>query len=223
MSGDGDDYLLLTRKDRELVAVPPGVVTVIGPVRAAVGTVVRSTLSETTVNGALAPTKVTRVVPVKPVPAIVTTVPTGPLVGEKEEIAGATVAVVTAKLVVVVAVPPGVVTAIGPVAAPAGTVAVSVVSDPTVNGALVPPTVTAVAPVNPVPVTVTVVPTGPLVGLNDAMTGAAGDDDAPGVTAKSHVRHEVDDVVPPARLYWLPSHTFPTPPPPAAGSGLAPE
>ena len=161
--------------------------------------------------------------PVKPVPASVTTVPTEPLVGEKEEIVGATVTVVTTKLVVVVAVPPGVVTAIGPVAAPVGTVAVSDVSDTTVNGALVPAKVTLVAPVKPVPLIVTVVPTGPLVGLNDAMVGAAGDVVEPGVTAKSHVRHDVDDVVPPARLYWLPSHTLPTLPPPAAGSGLAPE
>lgn len=214
---------MLTRKDRELVAVPPGVVTVIDPVRAAAGTVVVSTPSETTVNGALAPPKVTRVVPVKPVPVIVTSVPTEPLVGEKEEIAGVTVTVVTAKLVVVVAVPPGVVTAIGPVAAPVGTVAVSDVSDATVNGALVPAKVTLVAPVSPVPLIVTVVPTGPLVGLNDEIVGAAGDGAEPGVTAKSHVRHEVDDVVPPARLYWLPSHTFPALPPPAAGSGLAPE
>jgi hypothetical protein len=55
---------------------------------------------------------------VKFVPLIVTTVPTGPLVGAKLEMAGA-----TKKLVPLVAVPPDVVTLSGPVVAPAGTVA----------------------------------------------------------------------------------------------------
>jgi hypothetical protein len=53
------------------------------------------------------------------VPVIVTTVLTGPLVGEKLAMVGA--GVVTVKLVLLVAVPPGVVTRIGPVVAPAGT------------------------------------------------------------------------------------------------------
>ena len=60
----------------------------------------------------------TAVAPVKLVPPIVTTVPTGPLAGVKLVILGATV-----KLFALVAVPPGAVTLKGPVVAPAGTVA----------------------------------------------------------------------------------------------------
>ena len=63
----------------------------------------------------------TEVVPVKFVPVITTLVPTGPLVGEKPAIVGAAI---TVKLLAVLAVPPGVVTAIGPVVAPEGTGAV---------------------------------------------------------------------------------------------------
>ena len=84
------------------------------------------------------------------------------------------------KSVALVAVPPGVVTAIGPVVAPVGTVAVIWVSEFTVNVvAAMPPNVTALAPVKPVPVITTEVPTAPLVGLNDVMVGT-GD----GVTSK---------------------------------------
>jgi hypothetical protein len=43
-----------------------------------------------------------------------------------------------------------------------------------------------------------------------------------GVTPKSQVLQAVEDVFPPATLYWFPSQTFPTLPL-AAGSGLAPE
>ena len=51
----------------------------------------------------------------------------------------------------------------------------------------------------------------------DAVVGAVG------VTANSHVRQTVEEVLPPATLYWFPSQTRPTVPPPAAGSGLAAE
>ncbi len=57
------------------------------------------------------------------VPLITTVVPTGPLVGVKDEIVGAP-GDVTSKLVELVAVPPAVVTAIGPDVALLGTVAV---------------------------------------------------------------------------------------------------
>jgi hypothetical protein len=53
------------------------------------------------------------------------------------------------------------------------------------------------------------------------MSVAGGGDVDMGVTPKSQVRHAVEDVVPPARLYWFASQTFPVPV--AAGSGLAPE
>ena len=69
---------------------------------------------------ALTALKVTAVAPVKFVPLIVTLVPTGPLVGVKLVIVGAGI---TVKLLVLVVVPPGVVTLSGPVVAPAGTVA----------------------------------------------------------------------------------------------------
>ena len=79
-------------------------------------------------------------------------------------------------------VPFGVVTAIGPEVAPAGTVAVTDESLLTVNGvAAVPLKVTDVAPVKPEPPIVTDVPTGPLVGVKEPTTGAAGvDDEQPG-------------------------------------------
>ena len=70
---------------------------------------------------ALVPLKVTAVAPVKFVPLIVTGLPTGSLVGVKLVTVGALT--VTVKLGALVAVPPGVVTPIGPVVAPAGTVA----------------------------------------------------------------------------------------------------
>ena len=53
------------------------------------------------------------------VPLMVTLVPTGPLVGVKLVIAGG----LTVNALALVAVPPGVVTLIGPVVAPAGAVA----------------------------------------------------------------------------------------------------
>ena len=67
------------------------------------------------------PLKATAVVPVNPLPVIVTLVPTGPLVGVKEVMLGATM---TVKSVALVPVPAGLVTLIFPVVAPAGTVAV---------------------------------------------------------------------------------------------------
>ena len=65
-----------------------------------------------------------------------------------------------------VAFPPLVVTTIVPVFAPVGTVAVTCVSEFGVNAAATPPNVTFVAWSRPVPVIVTEVPTGPLVGEN---------------------------------------------------------
>jgi len=109
----------------ELVAVPPGVVTVTRPVVAPEGTVVFTEVAERTVKVAEAPLNATAVAPERFVPVIVTLVPALPLVGESDEIVGAAVDPVTLKLVELVAVPPAVVTAIGPVVAPAGTVAVT--------------------------------------------------------------------------------------------------
>ncbi len=74
-------------------------------------------------------------------------------------------------------VPPGVVTVTSTApAVPAGAVAVREVADTTVKPvAAVDPKVTAVAPVKPVPVTVTLVPpaVGPEPGANAVTVGAA--------------------------------------------------
>jgi hypothetical protein len=72
---------------------------------------------------------------------------------------------------------------IGPSVAPAGTVVVICVSETTVNVARVPLKRRRFAPVKPVPFTVTVVPTGPLVGLKPVIVGAAANAD--GVTSRA--------------------------------------
>jgi hypothetical protein len=156
------------------VAVPPPVVTVIRPVVAPLGTVARICDPETTVKLPGVPLNFTAVAPLKFVPLIVTDDPTGPCFGENELIVGAAVAAVTVKLLALVAVPPAVVTASGPLVAPVGTVAVICVSELTANDDAVPLNVTELAPVNPVPVSVTVVPTAPLDGENEPIVGAAG-------------------------------------------------
>jgi hypothetical protein len=117
MVGAGD---VVTMKSVALVAVPPGVVTVIFPVTAPLGTVAVICVPEELTENVAAetPPNLTDVAPVKPVPLITTTVPTCPLGGEKDVIAG-----VTLKSVALVAVPPGVATLIFPVTAPVGTVA----------------------------------------------------------------------------------------------------
>jgi hypothetical protein len=113
----------------------------------------------------------TDVAPVKPVPEIVTAVPTWPLVGVNDETVG-TAGAVTVKLDELVPVPAEVVTAIGPDVALDGTVAAICVPELTVKLAAVPLKVTDVAPVKLVPVIVTDVPGGAFVGLNDVTVGA---------------------------------------------------
>ena len=72
--------------------------------------------------------------------------------------------------------PAGVTTVTSAVPVPAGLVAVICVSESTVILALLAPNRTDVAPVNPVPLTVTLVPppSPPLVGLTVVTTGAVG-------------------------------------------------
>ncbi|HEX7137806.1 MAG TPA: hypothetical protein VF219_08165 [Vicinamibacterales bacterium] len=82
------------------------------------------------------------------------------------------------KLLAVVVVPPGEVTAIGPVEAPAGTAAVIFEADLTVNVAEMPLKVTDVVPVKLLPLMVTDVPTRPLVGEKLLMIGAGVKDPA---------------------------------------------
>ena len=76
-----------------------------------------------TVKDAALPLNFTDVVPVNPVPVMVTWALIGPAVGVKLVIVGP-VPVVTVKFVALVAVPPGAETLIFPVVAPEGTVAV---------------------------------------------------------------------------------------------------
>ena len=103
------------------------------------------------------PLKVTALTPVKLVPLIVTLVPTGPLVGLNEVTVGGAF---TVKFEAEVAEPPGVVTPIGPVVAPLGTVAAIVLDVLTVKlVAAVPLKVTELAPVKLLPLIVTLVPT----------------------------------------------------------------
>ncbi len=106
------------------------------------------------------------------VPVIVTFVPVKPVVGVKLVIVGFGAEVVTVKLVELVPVPFGVVTEILPVVAPAGTLALMLVDELTVNvDAAVLLNLTAVAPVKLVPVIDTFVPTGPLVGVKEVTVG----------------------------------------------------
>jgi hypothetical protein len=91
---------------------------------------------------------------------------------------GASVAMVgvgksTVNATVLVAVPPGVVTATRPEVAPAGTTNVSLVASATVKPPTATPfSVSALAPVRLVPVTVTLVPTRPWAGAKLTSVGA---------------------------------------------------
>jgi hypothetical protein len=168
----------VTVKFAALVAVPPGVVTVILPVVAPDGTVAVILVEEFTAKDAETLLNLTEVVvkpdPVKFVPLIVTDVPTGPEVGENELMVGLG-GVVTSKLLELVAVPPGVVTRILPSVAPDGTVAVILVEEFTVNNAETLLNVTLLTLTKLVPLIVTEVPTGPELGENEVIVGAGGE------------------------------------------------
>jgi hypothetical protein len=114
----------------------------------------------------------TALAPVKFVPVIVTVVPGAPETGENEVIVG--VPPVTANELELVALPDGVVTVSAPVVAPEGTAVWICVAEMTLNTAAVPLNATPVAPVNAVPVIVTVVPGVPEVGVNELIVGAGG-------------------------------------------------
>ena len=151
-----------------LTAVPAGVVTEILPVLAPFGTVAEMLVADVTVKVALLLPNFTAVAPVKFVPVIVTTVPTRPLSGVNPVIVGAATIV---KELALAAVPPGVVTMIGPVVAFAGTVAVICEGDLTLNEALTPLKVTSVVPERFVPLMVTDVPVVPRVGVKLEIVG----------------------------------------------------
>src|SRR5437867_3208759 len=162
----------MTVKALPLTPVPAPFVALMVPVVAPLGTVVSIRLSEATVKLAAVPLKATAVVPVKLLPVRVTAVPTAPLVGANEAIAGGTEpAGVTEKLLVLVPVPASVVALMVPVVAPLGTVVSIRLSETTVKLAAAPLKATAVAPVKLLPVRVTAVPTAPLVGAKEVIAG----------------------------------------------------
>ena len=162
------EWTLLTVKFAVLVPVPLGVVTLILPVVAPVGTVAVICVAEFTVNVvALVVLNFTELVvkvgavPLKFVPVIVTDVPTGPNSGVNEVIVGA----LTVKLVALVRCPATVYTWIGPVVAPAGTTAVTEVALAVVGVTRLEVLKrTLVGAVVKVPLIVTVEPTKPLAG-----------------------------------------------------------
>ena len=144
------------------------------PLEAPEGTVAVTRASLTTVKAAdTPPPNFTEVAPVSAAPLIVTVEPTRPEVGEIDVILGAATTAVTVKLDALDALPAEVVTAIGPLVAPEGTVAVICVSETTVKVDALPLNVTDDAPVKPVPVTVTDVPGEPLAGEKPPTVGAA--------------------------------------------------
>ena len=162
------EWRLLTVKFAVLVPVPLGVVTLILPVVAPVGTVAVICVAEFTVNVvALVVLNFTELVvkagavPLKFVPVILTDVPTGPNSGVNEVIVGP----LTVKFVALVLCPAAVYTWIRPVVAPAGTTAVTEVALVVVGTTRVEVLKrTWVGAVVNVPLIVTVEPTKPLAG-----------------------------------------------------------
>src|SRR5208283_1366923 len=156
-----------------LLATPP-TVTMMLPVVAPLGTGTVMVVSLQLVGVPAVPLNFTVLVPCvapKLVPAIVTEVPTGPDVGLRLELLGATT---TVKLTALLASPPTVTMTL-PVVAPLGTATVMLVALQLVGVPAVPLNFTVLVPcVAPkfVPVIVTAVPTDPDVGLRLVMLGA---------------------------------------------------
>jgi hypothetical protein len=147
--------------------VPPGVVTATAPLAPAATTAVIC-VDETTLKlVAAVPPKLTPVAPLKFVPIIVTVTACAALVGVKEVIVGGGINVKPP----CVAVPPGVVTEIIPLA-PAPRTALICVGEMIVKlAAAVPPKLTAETPIKFVPLIVTVPPAPILVGVKLLMVG----------------------------------------------------
>ena len=164
----------VTVKVSALLARPPTVTTTL-PVVAPVGTGTTMLVADQLVGVAAVPLNLTVLVPCvapKLVPAIVTAVPTGPLVGDR--LVRRRRASVTVNGSALLARPPTVTTTL-PVVAPVGTGTTMLVADQLVGVAAVPLNVTVLVPcVAPklVPVIVTAVPTGPLVGDRLVSVGA---------------------------------------------------
>jgi hypothetical protein len=165
----------VTVNDDPLLARPPTVTTTL-PVVAPVGTAATMLVADQLVGVAVVPLNVTVLVlwvAPKLVPVIVTDVPTGPVVGDRLVMVGATV---TVNVTPALAMPPTVTTTL-PLVAPAGAGTTMLVADQLVGVAAVPLKVTVLVPCvapNAVPVIVTDVPTGPLVGARVVITGVTG-------------------------------------------------
>ena len=122
--------------------------------------------AEFTAQLALAPLKMTAVAAVKFAPLTTTLAPGLPLAGEKLMIRGP-----ATKLAALVAVPPGVVTLIGPLVAVADTVAVIAAPESTWHAAATPLNRTDVAPVKPVPEIATRAPDSAPAGVKPPIAG----------------------------------------------------
>src|SRR5437879_5790348 len=157
-----------TVKFTPLLATPPTVTTTL-PVAAPLGTDATMLVVLQLVVLAVVPLKVTVPVVPKLAPVMVTAVPTGPEVGFRLVMAGAEE--VTVKFTPLLATPPTVTTTL-PVVAPLGTDATMLVALQLVVVAVVPLKVTAPVVPKLVPVMVTAVPTGPVVGFRLVMAGA---------------------------------------------------
>ena len=154
--------------------MPPGFVTVTETAPKPEGATALIKVSSRIVNAAGLAPKNTLVAVVKPVPVRVTLLPptTGPPVGDKLVRVGAATYANVAPLLVAEAV--STVTALGPTA-PAGAVAVTVLSESTVKVvAGVVPKFTPMVSIKPAPVMVTTVPpvVDPEVGVMELITGA---------------------------------------------------
>jgi hypothetical protein len=155
------------------LARPPTVTTTL-PLIAPAGTGTTMLVADHDVGVATVPLKVTVLVPVvapKLLPVIVTTVATGPLDGERLVMTGCKITVYGNPLL---ASPPTVTTTL-PVVAPAGTGTTMLFADHDVGVAAVPLNVTVLLPlVEPklLPLMVTAVATGPLVGERLVSVGA---------------------------------------------------
>src|SRR5256712_237286 len=155
-----------------LLATPPTVTTTL-PVVAPAGTGTTRLVADQLVGVAVVPLNFTVLVPCvapKLVPVMVMDTPTAPLVGASDVMVGVGNTVNASPLL---ATPPTVTTTL-PVVAPAGTGTTMLVAAQLVGVAVVPLNLTVLVPcVAPklVPVIVTDVPAGPLVGASDVIAG----------------------------------------------------
>ena len=157
-----------TVKLAALVAVPPGAITVIGPLVALPGTVrrdLRARIDRERGCGAVELDR-GRAGEVRAGDHDVT--PTAPLLGENPPMVGAKF---TVKLVVLVPVPADIVTPMRPVVAPTGTLAVIRTAELTAKVADAPLNVTDDAPVKFAPLMMTLAPTPPFDGVKLVMRG----------------------------------------------------